>query len=629
MEVTMEKYCEHIGINDPNLITDLGLRESKWNGNRAIEIPYFDAKGYEVQTKIRTSLNKSEQRFAWKGHSDPMLYGLQLVPQMEGSTLIFVEGESDVHVATFLGLNAVGVSGNTGFNPDMLDPSLNRFSSFYVLKEKQGGAKFAESFVGSKIESKTKVFDLGEYDDLRDLHLELQDPNAIGEFIRSRKKLAVALTKNTKDTKDSESLELLEYLVPPKPKLPQADPIMFDGLLGDIVKKIDPSTESGIMGLYSHALGYFSHIIGKNPHYVSGYGNFIRVNQYILSVGKSSNGRKGTANASIGHFVREAWDPNFYEQVYGNFGSGEGLIKKLTTPKADEEEDFIPERPTVLLIDEEFESTMTICSRPSEILNGVLLKAFELIPLDRIIANQLDLRANDYWFNQIAHITPKQLMIKFKKDQQNVNRGFYNRYIYFLTGKTKHVSSTVPINWIHNNQNLMELFREQMHWASSQGEIKMSPEAEAEYLEFKIRTSPIDDLESDETTIDIMLARFDRHCISLAMLFYLLDTERHAEIQATHIAQAIAVLDYVDQTIHWLFDSLTGDDLADKLYTYISDKGEVTKSVISNEVGQNNSARIQKINVALLHLIRNQFVEEFEIPSATKPSKAFRIAKHG
>ena len=102
----------------------------------AVEIPYYDVEGYEVQTKIRTSLNKSEQRFAWKGHSDPILYGLQLITQMEGNTLIFVEGEFDVQVATFHGLNTVGVSGNTGFNPDMLDPILDRFNSFYVLMEK-------------------------------------------------------------------------------------------------------------------------------------------------------------------------------------------------------------------------------------------------------------------------------------------------------------------------------------------------------------------------------------------------------------------------------------------------------------------------------------------------------------
>jgi len=53
-EVTMADYMDHLGIKDPKLLEDFGIRESKYNGNIAVEIPYFDTEGYEVQTKIRT-----------------------------------------------------------------------------------------------------------------------------------------------------------------------------------------------------------------------------------------------------------------------------------------------------------------------------------------------------------------------------------------------------------------------------------------------------------------------------------------------------------------------------------------------------------------------------------------------
>ena len=84
------------------------------------------------------------------------------------------------------------------------------------------------------------------------------------------------------------------------PKVPQLTNLMFHGLAGDIVRAIEPHTEADPVSLLVQILVAFGNAIGRNAHFLAEADQHFG-NLYVVIVGKSSKGRKGS---SWGHIKR-------------------------------------------------------------------------------------------------------------------------------------------------------------------------------------------------------------------------------------------------------------------------------------------------------------------------------------
>ena len=109
----------------------------------------------------------------------------------------------------------------------------------------------------------------------------------------------------------------MNYPAPP-------DEAAYYGLAGDIVHRIEPETEADPVALLFQLLVAFGNIIGRNA-YMLADGARHYLNLFIVLVGKTSKGRKGTAWRHVFNLMRhvaEEWSKN----IGHGLSSGEGLI---------------------------------------------------------------------------------------------------------------------------------------------------------------------------------------------------------------------------------------------------------------------------------------------------------------
>ena len=110
---------------------------------------------------------------------------------------------------------------------------------------------------------------------------------------------------------------------PQWPDPPHAD--AFHGLAGEIVNAIAPHTEADPVALLVQLLVFFGNAIGHGPHFTVEADRH-GFNLFVVLVGATSKGRKGTA---LGHIRRlfEHCDPDWVGRcLVSGLSSGEGLI---------------------------------------------------------------------------------------------------------------------------------------------------------------------------------------------------------------------------------------------------------------------------------------------------------------
>src|SRR5262249_33270202 len=113
---------------------------------------------------------------------------------------------------------------------------------------------------------------------------------------------------------------------PPLPSPPQQpDPAVYYGLIGQLIRLIEPHSETDPIALLVQALVAFGSIIGRTAHFViEGDTHFL--NLFVVLVGPSSKSRKGSSWGHVFKFFKSLvpeWATNV---VKSGLSSGEGLI---------------------------------------------------------------------------------------------------------------------------------------------------------------------------------------------------------------------------------------------------------------------------------------------------------------
>ena len=102
-----------------------------------------------------------------------------------------------------------------------------------------------------------------------------------------------------------------------------------------------------------------------------------------------------------------------------------------------------------------------------------------------------------------------------------------------------------------------------------------------------------------------LTARAEAHTVRLALLYALLDQSR--EITEDHLRAALAVWNYCDASVQYLFGNKLGHPIADPILTALRQAPNgVTRTAIVNLFNRN--ARADKIDAALEELVRSGLV---------------------
>ncbi len=117
---------------------------------------------------------------------------------------------------------------------------------------------------------------------------------------------------------------------------PAIDQAAFHGLAGKIVEAIEPYSEADPVAILVNTLTAFGSVIGSGPHFLVEKSEH-HLNLFVVQVGKSAKGRKGTA-WSTPKFMFKAVDSEWGEKrIKGGLSSGEGVVYAVRDQRIEKE----------------------------------------------------------------------------------------------------------------------------------------------------------------------------------------------------------------------------------------------------------------------------------------------------
>jgi hypothetical protein len=202
---------------------------------------------------------------------------------------------------------------------------------------------------------------------------------------------------------------------------PVMAPEALIGLPGEIVRMIEPHTESDPAGLLLSVLAFFGNCVGRGPHYLvesTQHGP----NLFVLKVGDSSKARKGTGEDRTSFLFRKVDESWAERRLHTGLSSGEGVIWEVRDPivklvkdgkstgAAMIEETLDPgiEDKRLLVIESEFAGALRVMQREGNILSRVLRDAWDKGSLATMTKNS-PARATGACVSVIGHITATEL----------------------------------------------------------------------------------------------------------------------------------------------------------------------------------------------------------------------------
>ncbi len=374
----------------------------------------------------------------------------------------------------------------------------------------------------------------------------------------------------------------------------------YQGLAGEMVRAMEPNTESDPAGLLIMLLAVLGNVIGRGAHFrVEEDLHYCKI--WPVLVGETAKGRKGTGLNRIRRLMNRV-DQDWYEGcVVTGLSSGEGVIDRLRDQILKEDEDGQPEvidpgaADKRLLVEEpEFGSPLTVMQREGNTLSMVVRNLWDDRPLQTMTRNS-PLRASETHGTIIGNITSRELLRHL--NEERIGAGIGNRFVFVLVRRSKSLPHGGERDIFTDDQ--VHRLREAISFGKEEREIQLSAEVEDEYgYSAKELWEEIyaDLSEGRRGLFGAVVSRAEAYVRRIATIYAVLDLSE--DVKVAHILAALAVWQYCEQSAYLIFGDKTGDRLADELLEALKDVGEegMTRNDIHDFFGRNQkSVRIGSV----------------------------------
>jgi hypothetical protein len=185
--LTLDEYAEEKRL-PVKFLQKHGIGQIYLQGAPAVRIPYMDASGNVLSTRMRVSM-KNEPRFIWKNGSKSCLYGIWRLSEYSGRYLCAVEGESDSQTLWLHNFPAIGLPGAATWQESWAS-YLDRFQHIYLVIERdKGGEAVLKWLRTSKIRARVRLITVDGAKDASGLYLS--DPENFTRAWQAAMKAAV------------------------------------------------------------------------------------------------------------------------------------------------------------------------------------------------------------------------------------------------------------------------------------------------------------------------------------------------------------------------------------------------------------------------------------------------------
>jgi hypothetical protein len=413
--------------------------------------------------------------------------------------------------------------------------------------------------------------------------------------------------------------DLASVPVPEWPAPPEQ--VAFHGVVGEVVRLIEPSSEADPVGVLLQFLIGFGNAIGAGLSVLAD-GHHHHANEFVVTVGDTSRARKGTGWRRILTFLAHT-DPDWADsRITGGLSSGEGLIWEIrdaihgTDKKTGGSIVVDPgvDDKRVLVVETELGSVLRVLAREGNTLSAVLRLAWDGDTL-RTMAKNSPARASKPHVSLIGHVTAEELARYFS--QVEIFNGLGNRILWACVRRSKRLPFGGSINGEAvarlGNRLALALAHARavalMNWTPAG---KTLWESEYDAL-----------TESRPGLWGVITSRSEAHVLRIAMTYAVLDFAR--EISDVHVHAALALWRYCDRSAAYLFGASVGDSDSDAILAALRSKPDgMTRSEIRRAVFHDHKTA-QEVARALGVLLRHALVVRHEITdTGGRPAERWR-----
>jgi hypothetical protein len=430
---------------------------------------------------------------------------------------------------------------------------------------------------------------------------------------------------------------------PPEPEPPQAVVAVADrgeataypwpdppaaearhGLAGEIVRALEPQSEADPVALLIQILVSFGSVIGRNAHFrVESDKHFL--NLFIVLVGDTSKARKGTSWGRIRRLFEEADQEWAENRILSGLSSGEGLIWQVRDPIMGRQKITVKGHVTgmeeyeadpgeldkrLLVHEPEFAVVLKQIERTGNTLSAIIRQAWERGDLRTLTTGrqQSPVKATNAHISKVGHITGEELRRYLSTTE--AASGFGNRFLWLCVRRSKCLAEG---GQFVDMARFVDRLREAIAFARSVGELEKDDEAKAIWREVYPSLS-----QGKPGLAGALIARGEAQTMRLACVYALLD--KSDVIQSKHLQAALALWEYCERSVQFIFGDSLGDDVADEILSELRKRNEgMTRTEIANYFGRHQSAG--RIARALGTLQRFGLAEYRTIDTGGRPAE--------
>lgn len=370
---------------------------------------------------------------------------------------------------------------------------------------------------------------------------------------------------------------------------PRPDPVCLYGLVGDVAQAGSSNTEANPFAIAAAMLAYLGAAVGRGPYMPIG-DDWNHARLFMVHVGRSSRGRKGTAKKLIYRVnsAVKALDEYLVPQVHrGGLSTREGLALMIHDGY-NEGKNEVPaiEDKRLLVVESEFANILHQSKRDGNTLSAALRDAWDGTSI-RPAVKTCRVWASDPHIGIIGDVTPSEL--RELMHARELTNGFANRFIFFWAegDKVLPFPQYTPKSVVDALADRVALV---LRFAGADRHVdkdvmRMEFSTEAASLYARLYRGELRDRSAGEH-ITGLLDRRAPTLLRLAMLFAL--TDHTSVIAVDHINAAMGWVRYWVDSVKFIFQSAADEagaaattDMAQRIVTYLAEHGQATRTELT------------------------------------------------
>jgi Protein of unknown function (DUF3987) len=371
----------------------------------------------------------------------------------------------------------------------------------------------------------------------------------------------------------------------------------YFGLVGEVVRAIEPHTEADPIAILIQYLAFFGNAVGRGPHFrVEGDCHFTVLNAVL--VGQTAKSRKGTSAGRVREIFKIADQEWESRRIKSGLSSGEGLINEVRDPVEKEGEngpelvDAGVDDKRLMILEAEFAGALTVMRRHGNILSRVVRDAWDGRDLAVLVKNK-PTRASGAHISIVGHITADELRASL--DRTSMANGYANRFLFACVRRAR----LLPHGGDLGSEALSYLAtrtQEAIQGAKAISLVMMTAAARAAWERVYETLS-----EGQPGLLGAIVGRAEAQTIRLALLYALLDGKD--EIDVEHLQAALAVWQYCEASARHVFGGTLGGSVAEIILAAMRQAGEdgMTRTQIRDLFGRHRKSA--EIDAALASLV--------------------------